>query len=60
VGKPKALVKRRPAETVGVSLGAVVGGVLALFNVNLSPTQVGGVVVLLGAVPGVITWLKTR
>jgi hypothetical protein len=60
VKKAKGLVADRPAETAGVSLSVVVGAALALFGVDVSPAQAGAIVVLLSAVPAVVTWWKTR
>jgi hypothetical protein len=60
VTKARETVAKRPAETAGVSLSVLVGAGLALFNVNLSPTQVGAVVALLSATPAVVSWLKDR
>lgn len=53
-------IKRRPAEAGAFSVAVVVSAALGLFNVNLSDTQLQAVLVLVGAVPGLITWLSVR
>lgn len=60
VESTKKLVKKRPAETTGGTLSVVVGAVLSLFKVDLEPTQVAAIVVLLGLVPGAVTWWRSR
>ena len=53
-------VKKRPAETASGTLSVLVGAVMALAGVDLTAAQVGAVVALLGLVPAVVTWVKTR
>jgi hypothetical protein len=57
-------VKKHPAETGGLSLAAIVGAVVGLFNIHLEPGQVTSLAVLLGAVPLGITklvdWRRAR
>jgi hypothetical protein len=54
------LARRRPAETKAGTLGTVVGAVVALLGLNMTPLQVGALVTLLSLVPAGITWWRTR
>lgn len=53
--KVKSLVKRRPAETVTGTAGAIVALVSAVFNFHLSPDVVAALIVLIGAAPAIIS-----
>ncbi len=60
VAKTRATVKRRPAETGGI-VAALAVVILAAVGVNdPSPGLVAAIVVLVGAIPAVITWLMAR
>jgi uncharacterized membrane protein YgaE (UPF0421/DUF939 family) len=52
--------RRRPAESTSGTLGVVVGAVVALLGLSLTAAQVGAIVVLLGFVPALVTWWRTR
>jgi hypothetical protein len=60
----KKQVKKHPAETGGLSLAAVIGAIVGLFNIHLEPGQITSLAVLVGAVPLVITklveWRRAR
>jgi hypothetical protein len=57
-------VRKHPAETGTLSLAAVVGAVVGLFNIHLEPGQITSLAVLVGAVPFGITklveWRRAR
>jgi hypothetical protein len=58
------LVRKNPAETGTLSLAAIVGAVIGLFNIHLEPGQITSLAILVGAVPLVITklvdWRRAR
>jgi hypothetical protein len=56
----KRLGNRRPAESTGGTLSVAVGAAVTLLGLDMSAAQVGAVVALLGLVPAVVTWFKTR
>jgi hypothetical protein len=60
----KKLVTKHPAETGTLSLGAVVGAVIGLFNIELEPGQVTSLTILVAAVPFGLTklvdWWRSR
>ena len=57
-------VRKHPAETGGLSLAAVVGAVIGLFDIHLEPGQITSLAILVGAVPLGITklvnWRRAR
>jgi hypothetical protein len=56
----KNTAKRRPAETASGTLSIAAGAIVAIFGLDLTAAQVGGIVALLGLVPALVTWWKTR
>jgi hypothetical protein len=60
----KKQIEKHPAETGGLSLAAIIGAVVGLFNIHLEPGQITSLAVLVGAVPLVITklveWRRRR
>jgi hypothetical protein len=60
VAKTRATVKRRPAETGGILAAAVVVILAAIGVDDPSPGLVAAIVVLVGAVPAVVTWIRER
>jgi hypothetical protein len=60
VTKTRETVKRRPAETSGLVGAAVVTVALWAFSLEPPPAVVSSMVVLVGALPAVVTWFKER
>jgi Mn2+/Fe2+ NRAMP family transporter len=60
VAKTRATVRRRPAETGGILAAAIVVILAAVGVDDPSPALVAAIVVLVGAVPAVVTWIRER
>ncbi len=50
----------RPAEKIPAGAGAIVAAVVVLLGLDLSPEQTAALAVLLGSLPGIVTWIVVR
>lgn len=55
---PRQTLSQRPAESAA-GVAALVAAVAVLFGVDLSPEQTAALLVVLGALPGVVTRVVT-
>ncbi len=58
VAKTRETVKRNPAQSSG--FGAAIVALFALFGFDLSQDQAAALLVLVGLVPGLVTWIQNR